>query len=117
MGQDPLNKFLKDPPGKVTKMEQVFSSIAGWNFLGEIDFSDCYFQIEINQKSRLEKQKLGYSCVRTAKGTRCFARATMGLLGMDVYQDELTDRLLGDLVHSGKVAKLADNIYFGAINL
>ena len=98
-------------------MEQVFSSIAGWNLLGEIDFSDCYFQIKFNQKSRLEKQKLGYLCVRTAKGTRCFARATMGLLVMDVYQDELTDRLLGDLVLSGKVAKLADNIYFGAINL
>ena len=30
---------------------------------------------------------------------------------------QLTDRLLGDLVLSGKVAKLADNIYFGSNNL
>ena len=117
VGLDPLNKFLKDPPGKVTKTEQVFSSIAGWQFLGEIDFSDCYFQIPFNQDSRLEKLKLGYLCIRTARGTRCFARATMGLLGMDVYQDELTDRIFGDLVLSNHVSKLADNIYFGANTL
>ena len=41
----------------------------------------------------------------------------MGLLGMDVYQDELTDRLFGDLVLSKNVVKLADNIYFGANSL
>ena len=117
VGLDPLNKFLKDPPGKVTKTEQVFSSIASWQFLGEIDFSDCYFQIQFNQASRLEKQKLGYLCIRTAKGTKCFARATMGLLGMDVYQDELTDRIFGDLVLENKVTKLADNIYFGSNTL
>ena len=52
VGLDPLNKFLKDPPGKVTKTEQVFSSIGSWQFLGEIDFSDCYFQIRFNQASR-----------------------------------------------------------------
>ena len=117
VGLDPLNKFLKDPPGKVTKTEQVFSTIAGWQFLGEIDFSDCYFQIKFNQNSRLEKLKLGYLCIRTAYGTRCFSRATMGLLGMDVYQDELTDRIFGDLVVSNKVTKLADNIYFGSNSL
>ena len=41
----------------------------------------------------------------------------MGLLGMDMYQDELTDKLLGDLVLSGHVVKLADNVYFGADSL
>lgn len=34
----------------------------------------------------------------------------MGLLGMDVYQDELTDRLFRDLVISGKLCKIADNV-------
>lgn len=117
VGLDPLNKFLKDPPGKVTKTEQIFSSIAGWEFLGEIDFSNCYFQIKFDVNSFLGKQKLGYLCIRTAKGTRCFSRATMGLLGMDVFQDELTDRMFGDLVLAHMVVKLADNIYFGANTL
>ena len=39
-----------------------------------------------------------------------FARAPMGLLGMDVYQDELTDRLFGDLVQANKLVKIADNV-------
>ena len=41
----------------------------------------------------------------------------MGLLGMDVFQDELTDRIFGDLVLSNHVVKIADNIYFGANSL
>ena len=46
-------------------------------------------------------------------GTLAFARALMGLLGMDCYQDELTDRVFGDLFVAGKLIKLADNMYFG----
>ena len=41
----------------------------------------------------------------------------MGLLGMDAVQEELTDKLLGDLVVQGSVAKVADNIYFGGDTL
>ena len=37
----------------------------------------------------------------------------MGLLGMDSFQDELTDHLFGDLVSAGQVVKIADNVYFG----
>ena len=41
----------------------------------------------------------------------------MGLLGMDAVQEELTDKLLGDLVLRGAVAKVADNVYFGGDTL
>ena len=41
----------------------------------------------------------------------------MGLLGMDAVQEELTDKVLGDLVLKGAVAKVADNVYFGAATL
>ena len=41
----------------------------------------------------------------------------MGLLGMDVFQDELTDHLFGDLMMAGKLCKIADNVYFGGDNL
>ena len=50
-------------------------------------------------------------------GTLTFERAPMGLLGMDVVQDELTDRIFGDLVQQGKVVKIADNVYFGGQSL
>ena len=38
----------------------------------------------------------------------------MGLLGMDVYQDKLTDWLFGDLVLKGQLVKIADNIHYGS---
>ena len=92
----------------------IYSALSNWTVMAEEDFTDFYLQIKFRMSSEREKDKLGFLCIRTAQGTLCFSRATMGLLGMDTYQDELTDRLLGDLVLQGHVVKLADNIYFGA---
>ena len=117
VGLDPLNKFLMDPPGKITKTDTIYTSLASWEFMGELDFSDFYFQIKFRADSERDKQKLGYLCIRTAMGTMCFTAATMGLLGMDVYQDELTDKVFGDLALSGHLVKIADNVYFGADSL
>ena len=80
--------------------------------MGELDFSDFYYQMQLKNESSADKKKLGYLCIRTGFGTMTFARALMGLLGMDVYQDKLTDRLFGDLVQAGKLVKIADNIHF-----
>ena len=117
VGLDPLNKFLMDPPGKITKTDSIYTSLASWEFMGELDFSDFYFQIKFRTDTDRDKQKLGYLCIRTAMGTMCFTAATQGLLGMDVYQDELTDKIFGDLVISKHLVKIADNIYFGANSL
>ena len=112
-----MNKYLRDPPGKVTKTEQIYSALANWKLIGELDFSDFYFQLPFKNETQADKLKLGYLCVRTSMGTLTFARAPMGLLGMDVWQDELTDRLFGDLIQKGSVVKIADNIYFGGQDL
>ena len=117
VGLDPLNRFLISPPGKITKTDTIYASLAQWDHMGELDFSDFYFQIKFKMESERDRAKLGYLCIRTATGTKTFTSAIQGLLGMDVYQDELTDRLLGDLVLAGHVVKLADNIYFGARDL
>ena len=114
VGLDPLNKFLRDPPGKITKTDSIYTAISNWAVMGELDFSDFYFQMKFRNSSERDKDKLGYLCIRTALGTLCFSRATMGLLGMDTYQDELTDKMFGDLVLSGQIVKIADNVYFGA---
>ena len=94
VGLDPLNKFLEDPPGKITKTESIYTSLANWEYMGELDFSDFYFQTKFRTDTESDKQKLGYLCIRTARGILCLSSATMGLLGMDVFQDELTDELL-----------------------
>ena len=97
-------------------MDKIYSVLSNWIVMGEVDFTDFYFQIKFRMSSEREKDELGFLCIRMrmAQGTLCFSRATMGHLGMDAYQDELTDRLLGELVLQGHVIKWAANIYFGA---
>ena len=113
VGFDKINKYLQSPPGKITKIQDIYSNLASWKVMGELDFTDFYFQIPFNTETPRSKKKMAYLCIRTAFGTLCFQRAAMGLLGMDVVQDELTDKLFGDLVLEGKVCKIADNVYFG----
>ena len=82
--------------------------------LAKLDFRDFYWQLPFKLETNSERRQLEYLCIRTAGGTLAYARAPNGLLGMDATADELTDKLLGDMVLQGKVAKLADNVYFGA---
>ena len=116
VGFDFLNKYLQNPPGEVTKPEAIFASVASWRYMAEIDAKDCYFQIPMRMEKR-HKTKLAYMCIKTALGTLCFKRAAMGLLGMDVFQDEMMQRIFGDLILQKKLITLADNIYFGADTL
>ena len=76
--------------------------------MGEIDFSDFYHQLKFRMENPSEKKKIRYLRIRTAFGTLAFTRAPMGLLGMDVFQDELTDNIVGDLVLAGKVCKIGN---------
>ena len=62
--------------------------------------------------SKSDREKLSYLAVRTAWGTMINTRAAMGLLGMDAIQEELTDKLFGDLLHKRLASKIAYNIYF-----
>ena len=116
-GFDPLNKFLKQIPPKASNPMSVYTSLAGWKYLGELDFTDMYWQLHMRLNTNLDRKQLQYLCIRTACGTLAYARAPIGLLGMDAIQEELTDKLLGDLVIKGSVAKVADNVYFGGETL
>ena len=116
-GFDPLNKFLKQIPPKASNPMTLYTSIASWTYMGECDFTDMYWQIKLRMDTNQDKQQLKHLCIRTACGTLAYARAPMGLLGMDAIQEELTDKLLGDLVVKGSVAKVADNVYFGSDTL
>ena len=114
VGFDFLNKYLQNPPGQVTKADRIYSSMAGWKYCSELDFKDCYFQIPFNIDSPAQRRKLAYLAIKTAFGTMIFTRAGQGLLGMDVYQDELMQKLFRDLILQGKLITLADNVYLGA---
>ena len=113
-GFDPVNKYLNQIPSKASDPIMIYTHLASWKYLGELDFADMYWQLKFNLDTMKDKRQLEYLCIRTIGGTLAYARGPNGLLGMDAITDELTDKLLGDLVLDGKVVKLADNVYFGA---
>ena len=113
-GFDPVNKYLSPIPSKANDPMSIYTHLANWKYLGELDFADMYWQLKFNLETLRERKQLEYLCIRTVGGVLAYARGPNGLLGMDAVTDELTDKLLGDLVLEGKVVKLADNVYFGA---
>ena len=40
MGFDTVNKYLQDPPGKVTTHAAIYSNLAKWQVMAKLDFSD-----------------------------------------------------------------------------
>ena len=65
-GFDPLNKFLKQIPPKASNPMTVYTSLARWNFLGELDFTDMYWQIQVRLFSNLDENQLQHLSIRTA---------------------------------------------------
>ena len=91
----------------------IYTHLANWKHLGELDFSDIYWQLNFDVENPQHKKQLEYLCIKTIFGTCAYCRRPMGLLGMDAIQEELTDRVFGDLVFGGKLVKQADKLYFG----
>ena len=112
-GFDPLNKYLHQIPSKATYPVMIYSMISNWKYMAELDFRDMYWQLKFYTETMRQKKQMEYLCIRTVGGTLAYSRGPNGLLGMDAICEELTDKLFGDLVLEGKVAKIADNIYCG----
>ena len=110
---DKLNAYLQAPASKAQKSEEIYARISAWRYMSELDFKDMYFQMSFDKEDPKEKSKLAYLCIRTPYGTMAYSRGPQGLLGMDTYLEELTDRLFGDLMLEGHLIKKADNLYVG----
>ena len=53
-----------------------------------MDFCDTYVQLPFKTDMPTVKNKITYPCVHTNMATLVYSRAPMGLLGMDVWQDQ-----------------------------
>ena len=51
------------------------------------------------------------------KGIRVYVRSAMGMPGSESALEEVMCRVLGNMIESGKVVKLADNLYCGGNSL
>ena len=70
------------------------------------DLTKTFYQIP------LAKSSMKYCGVVTPfRGVRVYTRSAMGMPGSETALEELTCRVLGDLLEDGVVVKLADDLY------
>lgn len=89
-------------------VDSTIRQIAQWRYIAITNITQAFYQIP------LAKESMKYcGMVTPFRGVRVYARSAMGMPGSETILEELTCRVLGDLVQEGVVAKLADDLYCG----
>lgn len=103
-----LAQYVKPPPSKSTSTEEVLIFLSRWKHVIKTDMAKQFYQLP------MDKESMKYVATMTPfKGLRIYCRAAMGMPGSSENLDELMSRVLGELLHRGTVAKIADDIYIG----
>ena len=90
-------------------VDSTFRQIAQWRHVITTDLTSDFYQIP------LARESMKYCGVATPfRGFRVYAGLAMGMPGSEIALEELMCRVLGDLIHEGVVAKIADDLYGGA---
>lgn len=107
-----VGHYSKPQPSLMPNVDATLRLIAQWRCIIATDLTKAFYQIP------LSKSSMKYCGVVTPfKGVRVYARCAMGMPGSETALEELTCRVLGDLLQQGQVAKVADDLYCGADTL
>lgn len=89
-------------------IDSTLRQIAQWKFIVITDLTKSFYQIP------LARESMKYCSVATPfRGVRVNASSAMGMPGSETALEELTCRVLGQLVQEGIVAKIVDDLYCG----
>ena len=103
-----LSQYLKNIPTKITRPQEVYSSLSRWNYIIKTDLHQGFFQNHIHPLA------YEWCAIQTPYGgMRYFKRSIQGLVGQTEEQDELLARVLHQELKDGICVKLADDIFSG----
>jgi hypothetical protein len=103
-----VGRYSKPQPSLLPDVYSILQRIAQWKYIADTDLTKAFFQIPLSRES------MKYCGVVTPfRGVRVYTRAAMGMPGSETALEELTCRVLGDLLEKGVVTKLADDLYCG----
>lgn len=100
--------YSKPQPSLMPNVDATLRQIAQWRYIVATDLTKAFYQIP------LSKDSMKYCGVVTP--FKAYARCAMCMPGSETALEELTCRVLGDLLQQGQVAKVADDLYCGADN-
>lgn len=102
-------RYCKPQPSLMPNVDSTLRKIGQWKYLAVTDLMKAFYQIP------LARDSMKYCGVVTPfRGVRVYTRSAMGMPGSETALEELTCRVLGDLLEEGIVVKLADDLYCGA---
>ena len=104
-----LADYVRIPPSVAVSCNDIVRKIGAWKYLIKCDLTKSFYQIRVTKASM---PFLGI--VTPYKGVRVYTRCAMGMPGSSEILQELTSRVLGDLVQDGNVAVIYDDIFSGA---
>ena len=103
-----IGNYAKPTPSRITTSDEILQFLAQWQYVIKTDMTSQFFQLPMETASM---KYLG--TVTPYKGIRVYTRAAMGMPGSTEHLDQLTSRILGNLMREGVVMKIADDLYIG----
>ena len=101
-----VGRYSKPQPSLMPDVDSTLRQIGQWKYIIVTDLSKAFYQIP------LSKDSMKYCGVATPfKGVRVYVRTAMGMPGSETTLEELMCKVLGDLLHEGIIAKLADDLF------
>lgn len=101
-----LCQYTKILPVVAHGCDEILRRLSSWRFIIKTDLTKSFFQIP------LEESSIPYLATATPfKGLRVYLRSAMGMPGSSEHLQELTSRVLGDLVQEGIVLVIADDLH------
>ena len=105
-----IGTYARPLLSRSTSSATVLSFLAHFRFIIKTDMTKQFFQLP------MQKSSMKYLGTLTPhKGLRVYTRAAMRMPGSTEHLDELMtlSQILGDLVESGVVTRIADDLYTG----
>ena len=100
--------YSKRQSSLMPNVDSVLHEIGKWKYIVITDLLKSFYQIPLANSS------MKYCGVVTPfKGIHVYTRSSMGMPGSKTCLEELMSRVLGDLIHEGCVAKIANGLYVG----
>ncbi|KAL2088290.1 hypothetical protein ACEWY4_015189 [Coilia grayii] len=107
-----VGRYSKPQPSLMPDVNSTLRLIAQWKHIIATDLTKAFYQIPLSRDS------WKYCGVVTPfKGVRVHVRSAMGMPGSETALEELTCRVLDNLLEQGHVPKVADDLYCGADTL
>ena len=107
-----IGEYCKTLPTVMPTVETTLRTIAGWKYIIKTDLRDAFYQIP------LARESMRWCATPTPfRGLRVYLVSAQGMPGSSETLEELMSTILGHLIQKGVVAKIADDLYVGALTI